>query len=113
MTVEQQLDSLTLLAPADLHESAGVYDRRQQLVVLAEAEVVDRRAVGARNAIEVDDQATARALGDVCRVARDPVGDVDQRVGVRGERAAFLEPDRRPERACRDGTRRRLPRAGR
>ena len=63
----------------------GVYDCRQQLVVLAEAEIVDGRALGARNAIEVDDQSTMRALCNVPGVARDPVGDIDQRVGVRGE----------------------------
>ena len=96
LAVEQQLDAVTFLAAPDLHERAGVYDRRQQLVVLAEAEVVDRRAVRQRDAVEVDDEAAARALGDVGCVARDPVGDVDQRVRVRRQRATFVEPDRRP-----------------
>ena len=99
--VEQQLDSLAFLAAPDLHERAGVYDRRQQLVVLAEAEVVDRRAVRQRDAVEVDDDAAARALGDVGRVPRDPVGDVDQRVGVGREGPAFARGGSAAGRACR------------
>ena len=83
LPVEQQLDALARLTAADLHERAGVYDRRQQLVVLAEAEVVDRRAVRQRHAIEIDHETAAGPLGDMGCIARDPVGDVDERVRMR------------------------------
>ena len=53
-TEPQQLDPAPLLAPADDVEGLGG-DGREQLVILAEAEVLHLCALGERDALELDD----------------------------------------------------------
>ena len=92
---------------------SGSSTRREQLVVLAEAEVVDRRARRERHAVELDHAADARAAGEVPGVDRDAVGEVEHRVRGAREPLALGEPERRADVAARRGTRRRRRRAGR
>src|SRR5581483_8019097 len=72
-----------------------VFDTGQKLVVLAEAEVVDRSPGRERDELEVDHAANARAPGEMTRVDGDAVGDVEHRVRDSGELATFVEPERR------------------
>ena len=111
---EQQRDALALPRRGRRRRSRPAsLDRREQLVVLAEAEVVDRRAVGERDAVEVDHAADARAAREVAGVDGDPVRDVEHRVRVAAEAPALLEAQRRPDVRAARGTRRPRRRAGR
>src|SRR5438132_643336 len=94
---EQELDSLALLAAADGREPTGLRQRRQELVVLAEAEVVGRGAGRERDAVELEHDPAARAFGDVPRIDSQTVGEVEHRVSLRGELLAFFDPQRRPD----------------
>src|ERR1041385_3739529 len=51
LAAEREHDALALLASPDRREAEVVRDRREQLVVLAEAEILDRRALGERYAL--------------------------------------------------------------
>src|SRR5438067_4595972 len=71
--VVEQLDAGALLAAADLGEARWLKRRREELVVLAEAEIAELGAFGQRNKVEVDHDPAAGALGNVRGVDRDPV----------------------------------------
>src|SRR3954469_1288273 len=111
---EEELDALAGLATADDREALGLRDGGEQLVVLAEAEVVDGGAARERNQVEVDDHAATRARGDVSRVPGDAVGDVDHRARDAGEAKALLDADRRADVAAAlpEGRARAAERAG-
>ena len=90
LAAQRELDACALLAAADHREAERVGRRREQLVVLAEADVVERRA--RRRA----GRARARSRGgqpERCAMwpasAREPVGDVEHR-GRDRARAASL-----------------------
>src|SRR5581483_7886945 len=91
-----ELDARPFFAAADDRQLPRIGDGGEQLVVLAEAEVVEHRAVGERYAVELDHDPAAGALGDVPGIGRDPVGEVEHRVRVRREPAALREAQRRP-----------------
>ncbi len=98
--VEEERHASALLAATDHGEPAGLHDRSEQLVVLAEPEVVDRRAGRERHAVELDDDAAARPLGDVTSVdARSRPRCRAARARAPASIAAFVEPDRRPGKA--------------
>src|SRR5205085_6096625 len=80
---------------ADDDETAGILDGREQLVVLAESEVVDGRSVGARNVRELDLDSASRTAREVSGVDREPVGHVDHRVRALRELQTFDDPQRR------------------
>src|SRR4051812_5682220 len=98
LAVEEELDAVALDDAADdgVVCSSSV-DRREQLVVLAEAEVIDRRALGERDAVEVDHAAHPRATRELARVDGDPVGDVEHRVRGRPQAPALAEAQRGPQ----------------
>src|SRR5438105_3538322 len=99
--VKGERDTLALDTAADRGEFVFLRNGGQQLVVLAEGQVLDRRARGKRDAVELDLDPAARAAGDIAGVHGEPVRDVRQRVGVGGEAAPLREPDRRTdEPAC-------------
>src|SRR5690242_15172949 len=95
LAAQRHGDALSLLAAADHREAERLGHGREQLVVLAEAEILDRRAAGERHALELDRAADPRAPRELRRVGREPVRDVELRVRDRGEAAALLEPERR------------------
>ena len=90
-----------VLAAADRRGSRpGLGRGREQLVVLAEAEILERRALGASGtASRSITQRTPRARGDVAGVAGEPVRDVEHRVRRARELAALGEAQRRPDEA--------------
>src|SRR5438034_6142809 len=92
---ESDFDACSLFAAADHRVVERFRGCGQELVVLSEAEVILRGPGGKRDLLEVDRQAAARTLCDVARVGREPVRDVDERVGARSETAAVFEPQRR------------------
>ena len=112
LAVQQQLDAFARLDAADHREAARVGDRGEQLVVLAEAEVVDRRAGRERHPVELDHAAHARAAGEVAGVDREPVGDVEHRVRAAARAASPRRAGSAAGRSGRRGTRRRPRRAG-
>ena len=93
--LEQELDSLALDAATDLGEAERIRRRGQQLVVLAEAEIGHGGLGSERNPLEVDHEPAAGAARYVRGVAAETVGEVDQRVRLRGQAAALLEAQRR------------------
>ena len=94
---EQQLDALARLDPADRREPARLRHGREQLEVLAEAEVVDGRTVCERNALELDDAAHTGAARDVAEVDREPVRDVHLGMRAARELASLVDPQRWPD----------------
>jgi hypothetical protein len=94
--VESQLDARACFDPADHGEASRIGNRGEQLVVLAEAEVVDVGAGCERDGIEIDHAADAGAAREVAGVDGEPVRDVEHRVGGRAELLALGNPDRRP-----------------
>ncbi len=96
LPVQQQRDSFAVLAAADLVEAGRLRDGCEQLVVLAEAELVQRRAVSERYALQLDDEPAAGALGEALGVEGEAVGDVEHRVCDPRERHPLVQPDRRP-----------------
>src|SRR5262249_5701223 len=80
--LEVEGDSVSRLAPPDLGEGSRLGHGGHELVVLAEAEVVELGPVRERHTFEIDDAADSRGGSDVTRVDREPVGDVEQRVGM-------------------------------
>ena len=113
LAVEQQLDALPLLDPADRREAARLRYRREQFEVLAEADVVERRALRERDALELHDAANTGASCDVAEIDREPVRDVHLRVCGASELAPLLDAQRRTRRSARRGTRLRPRRGGR
>ena len=93
--------------------SARIVDRGQQLEVLAEAEILERRASASGTRSRSITHRTARARRRDAGVDGEPVGDVEQGVRVRGELLALGEPERRTRVAPLAGTRRRRRPAGR
>src|SRR5262249_54074513 len=85
LAVQAQVDALARLDAADRDTGARmgrfVFASGEQLEVLAEPEIVDRRAGGERDAVEVDHEANARPPREMAGVDRDPVRDVEHRVG--------------------------------
>jgi hypothetical protein len=67
-------------------------DRREELEVLAEAEVVE--GAGERNGVQVDDEPATRPPGQMRSVDGDPVGHVEHRGRDRAEPEALLDADR-------------------
>ena len=116
-SVRLAVGSSSTPSPASTRPTTGkrpaLGDGREQLVVLAEAEVVDRRAVGERDAVELDHAADARAAREVAGVDGDPVRDVEHRVRGPREVPALVDPERRADVAPARGTPRRRRRAGR
>src|SRR5207249_4895376 len=97
LSVVEDLDSLALLAATDLVEAPRLGDGREELVVLAEPEILERGFRRERYALELDDESAAGASRDVAGVDREPVGDVEHRRGSGGELATLVEPERRPD----------------
>src|SRR5205807_1074033 len=99
-------DAFTLFAAADLVPAGRVRNRREELVVLAEPEVLEPGAGGERHAVEVDDEAAAGSARDVLRVDGEAVGEVEHRGRARGQRASPGKRERgadvavRPERGA-------------
>src|SRR5918912_3049317 len=93
----EEHDALARLAATDLVEAARFGDGGEKLVVLAEGQVLEARAVRHGDAVEVDDEAAARPVCDMARVDGDAVGEVEHRRRVGGELAPLLEPKRRPD----------------
>src|SRR4051812_17166458 len=89
-----QLDSRAAFAAPDDRETVRVLHGREKLVILAEGEVLWPGALGERDPVEIDDEAAARPVGDVARVPRDPIGEVEHRVRVRREATALLQANR-------------------
>src|SRR5262245_41621546 len=88
--VPDELHAFALLAATDHCKAVGPLDCSQQLVVLAEGEILDLRTRRERHRVELENHSAARTGGNVACVSRDPVRDVEHRVRVRGEAAAFL-----------------------
>src|SRR6266545_6389620 len=93
-SVLDQLDSLALLTAPDHCEPAGLFDRGEQFVVLAEAEVVQVGLEGQRHALELDHDLAAGPCREVRGVRGDAVGEVEQRVRVRREPPPLLQAQR-------------------
>src|SRR6185369_16796858 len=96
LSAEADFDALAVGATAEHREAKRVRRRREQLVVLAEAEVLDGHARDQRDVLEVELDPAARAGGEVAGVHRQPVGDIRQRVSDGAQPATFFEPERRP-----------------
>src|SRR3954454_20264056 len=94
LAAPEHLHALAFLDTADDGEPARVGDRGQELEVLAEPGVVDRRALRERDTVELDHAANMRPACDVARVGGDAVRDVHQRVGARRELAALGDTER-------------------
>src|ERR671936_2170663 len=101
LSAVQEFHSLAFFTAPDLVETTRFGDGGEELVVLAETDVLKPGAGRERHAVEVDDEAAARARGDVARVDGDAVGNVEHRGRVRSELAALVEPERRPDIALR------------
>src|SRR4051794_8886740 len=95
LAAEADFDPGTGLATPDRGESSRFGDRRQQLVVLAEAEILVRRSRGQRNELEIDRELAMRASCEVAGVDGEPVREVEHRVRGLREPQPFLDPDRR------------------
>lgn len=106
LAVEAKLgDRRPLLAPADhgKAKAAGVgwVEGGEQLVVLAAcperlvSELLDSRLE--REPLQLDDQPAARADRHPGGIERDPVREVDQRMGAERERTPLRQPKRRPK----------------
>src|SRR5438045_8919874 len=74
VAVQGHRDALALLAAADDSEVERVRRGGEELVVFAEADVVDRRALGERHPLELDRTADAAAARDVRGVRGEAVG---------------------------------------
>src|SRR6202795_2711794 len=85
LALEQKLDPLALDTPADLGEIERVGRRRQQLVVLAEAEIGHGGLVSEWNPLDVDHEPAAGGARHKGRISGKTVGEADQRVGLRGQ----------------------------
>src|SRR5215208_5786442 len=59
VAAQEELHTLAALDAADDRERSGLGDRREQLEVLAEAEILDARARRERDALELDHAAHA------------------------------------------------------
>src|SRR5213075_2128430 len=88
---QPDLDALALDAAADHREAQGVSRRRQQLVILAEAEVLEGRAGRQRDLLQLELEPAAGACRQVVRVHRETVRDVGQGVRGGGQTATLLE----------------------
>src|SRR2546421_13072753 len=97
LSVVEELDAPTFLAATDLVEPPRVGDRREKLVVLAEAEILEPGPRRERHPLELDDEPTAGAGRDVAGVDREPARDVEHRRGSGGELVTLLQPERRPD----------------
>src|SRR4051812_17811167 len=102
LAVQREHDALALGAAADLAEGdLGVRrDRREQLVVVAEAEVGDGRTLRTANVLELDLDSAAGAGREVGGVDREAVGDIEHRGGRLGEQHALFDTERRPDEAA-------------
>jgi hypothetical protein len=83
--LEEEGDSVSSLAAPDLDEPTRLDHGGQELVVLPEAQIIELGSTRERHAFEIDDAADSRAGREVTRVDREPVGDIEQRVGVAGK----------------------------
>src|SRR5215208_5711661 len=95
LATEPDCDALARNAPADDGEAEVVGGGREELVVLAEREIGDRRAGREGDALEVELEAAEGAARDVAGIHRQPVRDVGQ--GMRGgcEQPALAQAHRR------------------
>src|SRR5262245_5662148 len=93
--MEPDCDALSVRATADHGKPERVRRGGQQLVVLAEAEVVDGRAGRERNVLEVELDPAAGSGGEMAGVDRQAVRDIRERMGDLGETTALLEAERR------------------
>src|SRR5262249_35127099 len=91
LAAETSGDAFALGAPADHRKPERIGRGGEQLVVLAEAEVLDGRAGSERNLLEVELDPATGTVGGVPRAAGQPVRDVRQRVGDRGETSALVQ----------------------
>src|SRR6266511_5439370 len=87
------------LATPDLRKATRVVNGREQLEVLAEAEILELGALGEPDATEIDHAADTRAAGDVSCVDHKAVGDVEHRVRVGCELSSFDQAQRRTREA--------------
>src|SRR3954451_17550654 len=95
LPAEADFDPRTSLAAPDCGEAVRFGGRRQQLVVLTEAEILVRRSRGQWNELEIDRKLAIRASCEVAAVAGEPVREVEHRVRGLRELQPFLDPDRR------------------
>ena len=97
LSADEELDALAGLDTSDNGETMRIVDGGEQLVVLAEAEVVEPCAGRQRNSVELDDAphtGTTREMGDVDGKA---VRDVEQPVSDAPEPPALVDPKRRTQ----------------
>src|SRR6476660_6510210 len=87
---------LPLGAAPDDREAERVGSRREQLVVLAEAEVVGARSRRERYVLQLALEPATRTCREVACVDGEAVRDVGQRVGDGGQAAALFQTQRRP-----------------
>src|SRR5262245_720483 len=92
---ETDCDALALDATADDREAGVVGGCSEQLVVLAEGEIVDRRTRSEGNPLQVELDAAPGAARDVAGVDRQPVRDVGQRVRGCGKKPPLPQSQRR------------------
>jgi hypothetical protein len=72
--------STSWFAPTDDRESAGLRRSGKQLIVLAEAQILVRRAGRERDPLELDHEPATGARGDVLRAAGKAVREIEHRV---------------------------------
>src|SRR5262245_9924018 len=91
---ETDCDALALDATADDREAEVVGGCSEQLVVLAEGEIVDRRTRSEGNPLQVELDPAPGATRDVAGVDRQPVRDVGQRVRACGKKPPLPQSQR-------------------
>src|SRR5262249_2200604 len=85
-------DALALLAASDLRETRWLRHGGEQLVVLAETDVLELRPGGERDALEFDREPALGSRGDVRRIDGEPVRHVEQGGSIPGELLPLLQP---------------------
>ncbi len=86
--MESDFEPRSLLTTADDREFEGIGSRREELVVLAEPEILYGRSFRERHLLQLDHAAHAGAVGEVTGVDAKAVGDVEHRVRIARERRA-------------------------
>ena len=111
LAAAKEQHAFALLAAADHREAERIGRRREQLEVLAEAEIVERSRE--RHRVEVDHEPAAGAAGEMAGIDGKAVRDVQHRGRDAAEPEPLVDAERRTEVAPLAGTRRRRRRAGR
>src|SRR4051812_12589667 len=95
LSAEADFDPRAGLAASDRGKPERFGSRRQQLVVLAEPEILDRGPGCERDELEVNRQLALRPSGDVAGIDGEPVREIEHRVRDVREPHALLDPERR------------------